>query len=71
MRSVAYSDIARQNLEDIFWHIHRDNPAAAVRVVNRILSSMEALASYSTGRPGRVAGTFEKVVTGLPYVATY
>jgi plasmid stabilization system protein ParE len=40
-------------------------------VGERIQKAADDLAFMSTGRPGRVAGTFEKVVTGLPYIIAY
>ena len=30
-----------------------------------------ALGEMPTGRPGRVTGTYEKLVTGLPYILAY
>lgn len=68
MKRIVYSLKARQDLKAIYWFIRRDNQHAASRVVKRIGSSIEGLASFSTGRPSRVAGAFEKVVVGLPYI---
>lgn len=34
-------------------------------------ATAQALADMPTGRPGRVTGTYEKSVTGLPYILAY
>jgi len=39
--------------------------------LREILWSEDALAHMSTGRPGRVAGSYEKVVSGIPYIVAY
>ncbi len=62
----ALDDIKRQ----IDW-IAADNPAAARRIADRIFATAAALGDMTTGRPGRVAGSYEKRVTRLPYVAAY
>lgn len=36
-----------------------------------IRSAGNALADFATGHPGRVAGTYEKSVTRLPYIIAY
>jgi len=63
---------ALANLDEEGEYIARDNPAAAARVVLRILSAVELLKQNpAIGRPGRVAGTRELVVTETPYVVPY
>jgi plasmid stabilization system protein ParE len=52
-------------------HITADNPSAARRVADRIRDTGAALGDRATGRPGRVAGTYEKLVVGLPYIIAY
>lgn len=60
------------NLTSEAEYIARDNPDAAVRTVAKIIRSAEALKRFpSMGRPGRVAGTRELVITGTPYVVPY
>jgi plasmid stabilization system protein ParE len=67
-RTAASAEIA--HIRD--W-IARDSPANADAVVSRILDAIEqTLPSYpSIGRSGRVRGTREWPVTGLPYVIVY
>lgn len=64
--SEAVSDLANQ----IAW-IASDNPAAARRVAAVLDRGALALGDMPTGRPGRVTGTYEKLVTGLPYILAY
>ena len=60
------------NLDDEAEYIARDNPGAAARIVDRIATSVDRLATHpASGRPGRVPGTRELVVTGTPYIVPY
>jgi toxin ParE1/3/4 len=44
----------------------------AARIVERIATSVDRLATHPTlGRPGRVPGTRELVVSGTPYLIPY
>lgn len=59
---------ALRNLDDIASWIAVDSPVAATRVVGRIRAAALRLESHpNSGRPGRVPGTRELVVPGLPY----
>ncbi len=72
VRRIRWTRRALRRLEAIGDHIARDNPVAAADVVERILASVEPLGEYpALGRPGRIAGTRENVVTGLPYMVPY
>lgn len=71
MRDVVWSDDAVADFEQLVAYIARDNPAAADRVADRIEDAGTALGSLATGRLGRVTGTHEKVVSGLPYIIAY
>lgn len=63
---------ALSNLEDIGDYIARENPAAAMRVVDRVASCTSGLGvNPERGRPGRVDGTRELVVSGTPYLVIY
>jgi toxin ParE1/3/4 len=45
---------------------------AAARMVERIASAVDQLARYpALGRPGRVPGTRELVISGTPYIVPY
>jgi toxin ParE1/3/4 len=70
MRPVVWSLDAQQDYFDILHYIASDNPFAAESVVDAIEKAGNDLSEFATGRPGRVAGTYEKPV-GLPYVVAY
>ena len=62
---------ALRNLEEEADYIARDDPQAAAQV-ERIAASVDLLASQpALGRPGRVPGTRELIVTGSPYIVPY
>jgi plasmid stabilization system protein ParE len=53
-------------------YIAEDNPTAASEVAQRIWEASQLLADQpGIGRPGRVPGTREPVVSGLPYILPY
>jgi addiction module RelE/StbE family toxin len=63
---------ALRNLDEEAEYIARDNPHAAARIVGRIATSVDRLGTHpASGRPGRVPGTRELVVTGTPYIVPY
>lgn len=70
-RLVEWSLSALDDLDHTIAYIARDNPAAARKVATGIGHSATALGLHPTGRPGRVPGSYEKSVTGLPYVIAY
>ena len=63
---------ALANLDAEAAFIARDHPAAAARVVEAIITTVELLAQHpALGRPGRVEGTREWVVPDTPYLVPY
>ena len=63
---------ALSNLDDEAEFIARDDPGAARMVVRRIHEAVDHLkANPALGRPGRVPGTRELVVSGTPYIVPY
>jgi toxin ParE1/3/4 len=63
---------AWRDLDDIGRWIARSNPSAARRVLAHLLKSIEQLGDFPfLARPGRVAGTFELVVAGMPYIIVF
>ena len=71
MRRVVWSEEARQDFRGIIAYITDHNPRAAARMADRIEEAVGNLAAMPTGRRGRVAGTYEKVLPGLPYIIAY
>ena len=68
---VRWSSEALTDLADQVAYIAADNPSAARRVADTIDRTALALGEMPTGRPGRVTGTYEKPVKGLPYIVAY
>jgi toxin ParE1/3/4 len=70
-RSVSWSRVALNELKAQVAYIARDNLAAARRVAERIRATGDTLADFATGHPGRIEDTYEKSVSGLPYIIAY
>lgn len=70
-RPVRWSRDALSDLAAQIAYIAADNPAAARRVAAALDQAALALGEMPTGRRGRVTGTYEKLVTGLPYILAY
>ena len=69
---VKWLRSALANLEAEAEYIARDNPAAAARVVTTINRAVQTLRRFpALGRPGRVPGTRELVVSSTPYIIPY
>lgn len=63
---------ARKDLKTIRDYLHFANPDAATGTVGRILDAVERLAGFPViGRSGRLPGTREFSVAGLPYACIY
>ncbi|MBB6252792.1 type II toxin-antitoxin system RelE/ParE family toxin [Nitrospirillum iridis] len=70
-RPVVWSRDALDELIGIVRYIAQNNPQAARRVAAAIRTTGNALGQRALGRKGRVTGTYEKVVTDLPYIIAY
>jgi len=69
---VRWLRTALANLEAEAAYIAEDDPAAAGRVVHKILRAVDLLKKNpALGRVGRVAGTRELVVADTPYIIPY
>ena len=69
---IRWSPRARRQLRDIYLHILDHDPAAAERVQRVLQEVIQILAEHPRfGRPGRVDGTRELVISGLPYIVPY
>ncbi|MGV3548631.1 type II toxin-antitoxin system RelE/ParE family toxin [Rhizobium sp.] len=71
MRKIAWSDAARDELKELIRYIAGDDPRAARLVRNRIDDAVDLLAKRPIGRPGRVSGTYEKLVLKTSYIVAY
>ncbi|MFO1047865.1 MAG: type II toxin-antitoxin system RelE/ParE family toxin [Geminicoccaceae bacterium] len=70
-RQVVWSQSAQDDYLEAIGYIARDNPDAALRVAGRIEAAGNRLGEFAVGRRGRVPGTYEKSVAGLPYIIAY
>ena len=70
-RPVSWTRAALDELKAQIAYIAQDNPAAARRVAERIRTTGDTLSDFATGHQGRVEGTYEKSVGGLPYIIAY
>jgi len=69
---ISWTQKAIVSLDSAVEYIATDSPAAVSRVAQKIWNSVQLLADQpSLGRPGRVAGTRELVISGLPYIVVY
>jgi len=71
MRTVKlrFTAEAREHIAAIYSYIRDRNPVAATQVVARIRGAAEQLAEFPRmGHVGRVPGTHEWVVRGLPHI---
>lgn len=69
---LEWSPFAIEDRLGIFAYLEADSPRVAVRVDEAIRAHTRRLIVFpESGRPGRVVGTRELVVTGLPYVVAY
>ncbi|MGI9284960.1 MAG: type II toxin-antitoxin system RelE/ParE family toxin [Pseudomonadales bacterium] len=69
---IRWTEPAAEGLQDIQDAIARDNPRAAFEVTQRIRVAVGNLIEHPRmGREGRVRGTYELVIHGIPYVVPY
>ena len=71
MRDVVWSEAALDDTDALFAYVAADDPAAARKILDRIESAALSLGRLPSGRGGRVQGTYEKSVVGLPYIIAY
>jgi len=69
---IVWFRSAIADLEDTRAYIANDDPEAARRVASAIFNAVDRLSDHpASGRPGRVPGTRELVVSRTPYVIPY
>lgn len=71
MRRVEWSEAASAEYLDALAYIAAESPQAAALVGRRIRHAIGRLKYFNSGRQGRVAGTFEKVVARTSYIIAY
>jgi len=71
-RTIRWTRLALKRLDHIGAFIAQDNREAAVRVITRIVTAVDALADQpAMGRAGRIKTTRELVLTDIPYIIAY
>ena len=69
---IKWLDDAIDDLQALRQYIANDKLSAANRLAKRILNAVNHLPSQpSMGRPGRVLGTRELIVSSTPYIVPY
>lgn len=70
---IKWTEAASEDLDHIYNYISKDNTSTAVDVVLHILNSVKNHIPTNTaiGRPGRVFGTRELIITNYPYIVPY
>jgi addiction module RelE/StbE family toxin len=69
---VIWSPEARQDLRKIYLYLAAENPSATRALQERIKQGVQLLQDNPhIGRPGRVAGTRELVISGTSYIVPY
>ncbi|MDR3553635.1 MAG: type II toxin-antitoxin system RelE/ParE family toxin [Syntrophobacteraceae bacterium] len=69
---IIWSPQAGKDLLDIYQRIAADNPGAARRLHEKIVSRIQDVGLMpQIGRAGRVPGTRELVIAGTPYTVPY
>ena len=69
---VHWTTPAAKALLAVQDYIAKENPRAAFEVAQRIRLAVDQLRDHpKTGRDGRVRGTYELVIHGIPYIVPY
>ena len=69
---IIWLGLALRDLRDQAEYIAEDDPDAAERLVTRVYEAVDRLAHHpGLGRPGRIPGTRELVVSGTRLVIPY
>ena len=63
---------AFEDIQEAGRYIALDDPRAAKRMAERVREAVEYLVDQpNIGRPGRMQGTRELVISGTPFIAVY
>jgi plasmid stabilization system protein ParE len=71
IRRIEWSVEAGRDFEGAMEYIAVDSEASARLVAIGIWAAVERLSELPTGHPGRVKGTYEKLVQKTPYIIAY
>jgi toxin ParE1/3/4 len=69
---IVWTAPALREIEAIGDYIALESPRASARIVTRVFDRVDTLADHpEIGRPGRIPGTRELVITNTPFVVPY
>jgi toxin ParE1/3/4 len=69
---LEWTQPAFEDIQEAGRYIALDDPQAAKRIAERVREAVEYLVDQpNIGRPGRVQGTRELVISGTPFIAVY
>jgi addiction module RelE/StbE family toxin len=69
---IVWLKIALNNLDEIALYVAQENPVAAKQVVETIEQQIQLLRQQpALGRPGRVVGTRELVISNTHFLVPY
>ena len=69
---IVWLKTAIKNLDELGAYIAQDNPIVASQIVNLITSQVKQLSTQpAMGRPGRILGTRELVISNTHYLVPY
>ena len=72
MRRIIWSPrAAAAYRREVLDYLELQGEPAVRRVAGDIERTIEMLAQRPIGRPGRISGTYEKLVIGQPYIIVY
>jgi toxin ParE1/3/4 len=71
-KKIRWLRLALFDLDKLMGYIAKDNPEVATKVAEKIWETTQMLSNHpAMGKPGRVPGTREMVVTGTSYIVPY
>jgi toxin ParE1/3/4 len=69
---IVWNQHALDDRDENMEYVGKDSPAAAIEMDDEIEQQVDTLGAYPRlGRPGRVTGTHELVISRTPYIAVY
>lgn len=71
MRTAVWSFHALEQYANAVDYLAERNERAATSLALKVRDAMDRLLKRPTGRPGQVAGTFEKIIAGTSYLLVY
>lgn len=69
---IRWTKGATDNLENIEVYVGKDNPRAAIKMVIKVIQSVNQLSRHpAMGKPGRIEETRELVIPDTPFIVPY